>query len=158
MAVAAEETFAPPAPGVWFLETTHWTRPVSRFHAELFPEPCRRGAAEGLRRYGSLLEYLDFAFVNGFPYYCPRLVGAPEDAVAHSPKEAWEEIAARDPEIRARLRTSETVFERKLWREDLERWGREVKPAALRGNLELLAVDPDVLGTSDLLAYIDRCR
>jgi rifampicin phosphotransferase len=158
MAVAAEESFAPPAPGVWFLETTHWTRPVTRFHAELFPEPCRRGSGEGLRRYGSLLEYLDFAFVNGFPYYCPRLVGAPEDAVAHPPKEAWEEIAARDPEIRARLRTSETVFERKLWREDLERWSREVQPAALRGNLELLAADPEVLGTNDLLAHIDRCR
>jgi phosphohistidine swiveling domain-containing protein len=158
MAVAAEETFAPPAPGVWFLETTHWTRPVTRFHAELFPEPFRRGFGEGLRRYGSLLEYLDFAFINGFPYYCPRPVGAPENAVAHPPKEAWEEIAGRDPEIRARLQTSETVFEHKLWREDLERWGREVKPAALRGHLELLAADPDVLGTSELLAYIDRCR
>src|SRR5829696_8896804 len=67
MAVAAEETFAPPGPGVWLLETTHWTRPVTRFHAELFPEAFGRDFGESLRRYGSLLEYLEFAFVNAFP-------------------------------------------------------------------------------------------
>ena len=61
---APTHTFAPPGPGVWFLDTTHWTRPVSRFQAELFPEPMGRGFSEGLRRYGSLLESLDFAFVN----------------------------------------------------------------------------------------------
>jgi phosphohistidine swiveling domain-containing protein len=158
MTVAAEETFAPPGPGVWFLETTHWTRPVTRFHAEIFPEPFRRGFGEGLRRYGSLLAHLDFAFVNGFPYYCPRPVGAPKEATGHPPREVWEELAAREPEIRERLRTSESVFERRLWREDLERWDREVKPAAIRAHLELLAVEPDSLGPSELLAYIDRCR
>jgi rifampicin phosphotransferase len=158
MAVAAEETFAPPGPGVWLLETTHWTRPVTRFHAELFPEAFRRGFGESLRRYGSLLEYLEFAFVNGFPYYCPRPVGAPKEAVGHPPKEVWEEIARGDAEVRERLRTSQTVFEQRLWREDLERWDRDVKPGAIRAHLELLAVEPEALGTEELLAYIDRCR
>jgi phosphohistidine swiveling domain-containing protein len=158
MAVAAEETFAPPGPGVWFLETTHWTRPVTRFHSELFPKPFRRGFAKGLRRYGSLLAYLDFAFVNGFPYWCPRPVGSPEDAVGHPPREVWEEIAASDPEVRARLRTSETVFEQRLWRGDLERWDGEVKPAAIRGHVELLEVEPDALDTAELLVYMERCR
>jgi rifampicin phosphotransferase len=158
MAVAAEETFAPPAPGVWLLETTHWTRPVTRFHAEVFPEAFRRGFGESLRRYGSLLEYLEFAFVNGFPYYCARPVGAPKEAVSHPPKEVWEEIARGDPQVRERLRTSQTVFEQRVWREDLERWDRDVKPAAIRAHLELLAVEPRALDTEELLAYIDRCR
>ena len=100
MTVVAEQTFAPPRPGVWFLDPTHFTRPATRFHAELFPEQMIAGFSEGLRRYGSLLEYLDVAFVNGFFYYCPRPVGAPQEAVGHPPREVWDELAAshaRDP-------------------------------------------------------------
>jgi phosphohistidine swiveling domain-containing protein len=158
MSVATDQTFAPPRPGTWFLDPTHFTRPVTRFHSEIFPEQMIAGFSEGLRRYGSLLAYLDLAFVHGFFYYCPRPVGAPDDAVGHPPREAWDEIARSHPEIRARLETSATVFERKLWREDLERWDREVKPAAIRDHLELLAVEPATLGVEDLLAYLDRCR
>ena len=158
MTVVTEQTFASPRPGVWFLDPTHFTRPVTRFHAELFPEQMIAGFSEGLRRYGSLLEYLDLAFVNGFFYYCPRPVAAPQEAVGHPPREVWDELAAGHPEIQARLATSATVFERKPWREDLERWDREVKPAAIRDHLELLAVDPSGLGADDLLTYLDRCR
>jgi rifampicin phosphotransferase len=158
MSVIAEQTFAPPRPGVWFLDPTHFTRPVTRFHAEIFVEQMIAGFSAGLRRYGSLLEYLDLAFVNGFFYYCPRPVAAPQEAVGHPPREVWDELAASHPEIRARLATSATVFEHKLWREDLERWDREVKPAAIRDHLELLAVDPSGLEKDDLLAYLDRCR
>jgi rifampicin phosphotransferase len=155
---AAEQGFTPPGPGVWMLDATHWTRPLTRFQAELFPDPFRRGFGEGLRRYGSLLEYLDVGFSNGFPYYRPRPVGAPEHVDAHPPREVWDELASSHPEIRERLATSPRVFERKLWREDLERWDREVKPAATRAHLELLAVDPHSLDAGELLAYLDRCR
>jgi rifampicin phosphotransferase len=158
MTVVAEQTFAPPGPGSWFLDPTHWTRPVTRFQAEVFPEAFRRGFGESLRRYGSLLEYLEASFVNGFPYLCARPVGAPKDAVGHPPKDVWDELARDHPEIRRRLETSASVFERKLWREDLERWDREVKPAAIERHVELLAVDPATLDTTELLAHIDRCR
>jgi phosphohistidine swiveling domain-containing protein len=158
MTVVTEQTFAPPGPGSWFLDPTHWTRPVTRFQAEIFPEAFKRGFGESLRRFGSLLEYLEASFVNGFPYYCARPVGAPPDAPGHPPKDVWDELATSHPEIRTRLETSATVFERKLWREDLERWDRDVKPAAIAHHLELLAVDPATLDTTGLLAYIDRCR
>ena len=158
MTVVAEQTFAPPRPGVWLLDPTHFTRPATRFHAELFPEQMIAGFSEGLRRYGSLLEYLDVAFVNGFFYYCPRAVAAPHEAVGHPPREVWDELSAGHPEIRARLEASATVFERKPWREDLDRWDREVKPTATRDHLTLLAVEPAALGTEDLLAYLERCR
>jgi rifampicin phosphotransferase len=158
MTTVTEQGFSPPGPGVWMLDATHWTRPLTRFQAELFPEPFRRGFGESLRRYGSLLEYLDVGFANGFPYYRPRPVGAPEDVDAHPPREVWDELASSNPEIRQRLATSARVFERKLWREDLARWDGEVKPAATRAHLELLAVDPHSLDASELLAYLDRCR
>jgi rifampicin phosphotransferase len=158
MTTVTEQGFPPPGPGVWMLDATHWTRPLTRFQAELFPEPFRRGFGESLRRYGSLLEYLDVGFANGFPYYRPRPVGAPEDVDAHPPREVWDELASSNPEIRQRLATSARAFERKLWREDLARWDGEVKPAATRAHLELLAVDPHSLDASELLAYLDRCR
>jgi phosphohistidine swiveling domain-containing protein len=158
MTVVAEQTFAPPGPGSWFLDPTHWTRPVTRFQAEIFPDAFARGFGESLRRYGSLLEYLEAGFVNGFPYFCARPVGAPKEAVGHPPKDVWDKLARTHPEIQRRLETSATVFERKLWREDLERWDREVKPAAIGAHLELLAVEPNALDTTGLLAYLDRCR
>jgi pyruvate,water dikinase len=154
----AERASTAPGQGVWMLDATHWTRPLTRFQAELFPEPFRRGFGESLRRYGSLLEYLDVGFSNGFAYYRPRPVGAPEDSDAHPPREIWDELASSHPEIRQRLATSAQVFERKLWRDDLERWDSEVKPTATRAHLELLAVDPQALDMAGLLAYLERCR
>jgi rifampicin phosphotransferase len=124
MIAVKDLTFAPPRPGTWILETSHFTRPVTRFHAEIFPSEFVRGFGESLRRYGSLLEHLDWGFVNGFPYCCPRSVGAPLEAVDHPPREGWDQLAATHPEIRERLATSATAFERRLWREDLERWDR----------------------------------
>ena len=55
MTIVAEETFVPPGPGSWFLDPTHWTRPVTCFSAEIFPGAFKRGFGESLRRYGSLL-------------------------------------------------------------------------------------------------------
>jgi pyruvate,water dikinase len=156
--VATEQTFAPPRPGTWFLDSTHFSRPATRFHAELFVPEFVRGFGDGFLRYGSLLEYLDWAFVNGFPYYSPRPVGAPPEAVGHPPKEIWDELSRAHREIRRRLETTATVFERKLWREDLERFDTETKPTAVREHLALLAVEPRALPIDELLAYIVRCR
>lgn len=158
MTIVAEQTFVPPGPGSWFLDPTHWTRPVTCFSAEIFPEAFKRGFGESLRRYGSLLEYLEAGFVKGFPNYCARPVGASREAVDHPPKEVWDQLARTHPEIQSRLSTSATVFERKLWREDLQRWDLEVKPAAVRAHLALLKIDPDTLDTAGLLEYLDQCR
>ena len=122
------------------------------------PRGVQARLGESLRRYGSLLDHLEAGFVNGFPYLCARPVGASREAVGHPPKEVWDELARTHPEIRRRLATSATVFERKLWREDLQRWDLEVKPAAIRAHLALLKIDPDTLDTTGLLEYLDRCR
>ena len=158
MSAVTEPKFEPPGPGSWSLDYTHWTRPVTRFQAEVFPEQFIRGFAEYLKRYGLLLDYLDWEFVNGFPYYCPRPVGAPKDAVGHPPKHVWDELMRTDPEVSERLQTSAMAFERKLWREDLQIWDQQTKPAAIRHHLELQAVDPSTLTTEELLAHLARCR
>ena len=158
MSITKELKFEPPGPGSWLLDYVHWTRPVTRFLAEIFPEQFVRGFRESLRRYGLLLDYIDFEFVNGFPYACPRPVGAPKDAVGHPPKHVWDELMHNHPEISECLKTSARALEHKLWREDLRTWDRETKPAAIRDNLELQAVDPSKLSTEALLAHLGRCR
>jgi pyruvate,water dikinase len=148
----------PPGPGSWALDATHFTRPVTRFVAEIFPGEFARGFGEGLKRYGLLLENLDYQFMAGFPYFRLRPVGAPPDAVGHPPRHVWEELMASHPEIRARLETSAAALADKRWREDLETWDREVKPAAVRDHLALQSVDPSRLEAGALLAHLERCR
>lgn len=150
-------SFEPPAPGSWTLDMTHWTRPVTRFVSELFPPTFRQAFAEGLRRYGFQLEAMEYAFVNGCPYYCLRPVGAPPDAVGHPPREVWDEMARTHPDVRARLAQSEVTFARKLWREDVARWDAEVKPVSVRDGLALQAIDPRGLGTDALATHLERC-
>jgi pyruvate,water dikinase len=150
--------FDPPGPGSWVLDATHFTRPVTRFVAELVPDALARGFGESLKRYGLLLENLEFRFVAGCPYFCPRPVGAPSDAVGHPPKAVWDELMTSNPEIRARLETSATALAEKRWRQDLEWWDREVKPGAIRDHLALQAVDPAGLSDDALLAHLERCR
>ena len=99
MTIVAEQTFVPPGPGSWFLDPTHWTRPVTRFHAEIFPERSSAASSESLRRYGSLLEYLEAGFRQRLPLLLRpsrrRAAGggrpSPEGGVgrarAHSPRD-----------------------------------------------------------------------
>ncbi|MGH2610753.1 MAG: hypothetical protein ACRDHF_16850, partial [Tepidiformaceae bacterium] len=63
-----------------------------------------------------------------------------------------------DAEVPARLQAAEEAFERKLWRDDMARWERETKPAAIRAHLALQAIDPGTLDREALLDHLARCR
>jgi len=137
-ATSDQLTFDPPGPGSWVLDSVHVPRPWSRFQAEIHPPSLAEGFRDSARRYGLLIDTLDWRIVNGLAYF--SVPPAPE------------------AEIPARLQAAEEAFERKLWREDMERWEREVKPASIRAHLALQAVDPTELSGDDLLAHLDRCR
>ena len=49
---ADELKYAPPGPGCWELDGTHFPRPVTRFHAEIFGAAMTAGFSPALRRYG----------------------------------------------------------------------------------------------------------
>src|SRR5688500_17226982 len=131
-------TFRPPGPGSWVLDAVHVSRPYSRFQEEIHPPNLQEGFRECARRYGLLIDTLDWRFVNGFAYF----------AVSPAPAE----------EVPARFRAAEDALERKLWREDMERWDREARPASIKAHLALQAVDPRTLGQDELLEHLDRCR
>jgi len=130
--------FEAPGPGSWSIDAAHFPRPVSRFQAEIHPQGISKGFLDCARRYGLLIDTLDYRFVNGFAY--STVVPAP------------------GAEIPARFEAAEGVFPNKIWREDLARWDREVKPASIKTHQALLAVDPKTLSDEDLMTYVERCR
>ena len=149
--------FVAPSPGAWEIEDTHMSRPVSRWSGALFPERATAGMRDGMKRYGVLLDYIEFAVVNGFTYMCARGVGAPKGAKAPPPKFIFKILTKVHPEVRRRIRRSAEVFETKFWREDVKRWDEEVKPALIRKYRGLQSVDPRSLSTGDLIRHLDTC-
>lgn len=156
MAVYVED-FAPPGPGSWSLETTHWSRPMTRWGAEIFPTAFKRGFREGTARYGLLLDYLEYGVVNGFAYNCAHVVGAPLEAKAPPPKWLFQLLTRLHPHVRQRIQASKAAFEQKLWRQDLKQWDETWKPELTRKYLELQSVDPTQLSLEDLIAHLKAC-
>lgn len=148
------EKFVPPSPGAWEIEATHMQRPISRWLNEFFGAQMMRGFKEATARYGALLSHLDVATIGGFIYMCPRPVGAPKGAKGPPPKLVFKLLAKLHPEIRRRIKRSREVFEGKLWREDVERWDREIKPRIVKRNAELAAVEPTKLDAPALIAHL----
>jgi pyruvate,water dikinase len=131
-------TFDPPGPGSWLLDAVHVPRPWSRFQAEIHPPNLAIGFREGARRYGLLIDTLEWRLVNGLAYF--TVVPAPES------------------EIPARFAAAEEAFATRLWRDDLARWATVDKPAAIAAHKALQAIDPASLDTDGLLAHLDACR
>ena len=130
--------FEPPGPGSWSLDPVHFPRPVTRYWAEMHPEPFSRGFREFTRFYGLLLDTMTYAYVNGFAYSSARPVS--------------------DEEVPRRFQRAEEVFERKLWRDQLREWDETFKPTSIRVHLELQSVEPEELSDEELVAYLSRCR
>lgn len=134
---SAHLTFDPPGPGSWLLDGVHMPRPFSRYHGTLFPAAMFAGFNECCNRYGLLLDGLQYSMVRGLGYF--QVIPANADSV---------------PE---RFGKAEQALASKLWRADLERWDRDVKPAAVRQHLALQSVDPASLSDAELGHHIDRC-
>lgn len=154
-AANAPPRFEPPGPGSWTLDTTHFPQPATRFVIELFAEPARRGFADATARYGLLMSHIDWAFVHGWAYLCPRPVHA---LGADLTRESWEELVASTTSLRERLAASATVFEDRRWREEVARWDHETKPGMSAGHRALQAVELTRLGASELISHLDSCR
>jgi pyruvate,water dikinase len=104
----------------------------------MHPEPFRRGTHEFMAFYGTPLDAMETQYVNGFSYHSLR--------------------PAPDEEIPQRFARAEEVWERKVWREQLNEWDETFKPAAIKTHRELQSVDADALSGAELAAYLTRCR
>lgn len=57
-----------------------------------------------------------------------------------------------------RFQRAEETYQKKLWREQLQDWDENRKPASIATHREIQAIDPDALSDADLAAYLTRCR
>jgi pyruvate,water dikinase len=130
--------FRAPDASSWELDPVHYPRPVTRFHAELYPRPFARGFAVGLERHGLLLRTREFAFINGFAYLTSRMV--------------------EPDEIPARLTVASKIWEERPWREDVRVWDEEVKPAVISANRALQQIDPTTFDRAQMIQHLARCR
>ena len=146
--------FNPPGPGAWELETTHWNRPVTRFTQEAMTGGFVRGFADGAARYGSMLSHLEPGFSNDFTYMRAVGFGAPPKAVAPPPKLIFQILTRVVPKMRKRIQTAHDAIKNKLWRHDLERWDKEIKPAAVTKHRKLQSVDFSTLDDAGLISHI----
>ena len=64
----SELQFDPPGPGFWEQDSVHFPRPVTRYWAEMHPEPFTRGFKELTSYYGMLIDTMALAYPMGFAY------------------------------------------------------------------------------------------
>ena len=149
--------FEAPGPGQWVLDTGHFPRPATPFTAELFPQPSKDGFADATAPYGLLLDFIEWAFVDGWGYMSPFPVAPLRDSSGLTRQE-WDDLVASSPELAARLATSGRVFEDRLWRHDLALWDDSLKPSLIASHHALQAADPEDLDDAALLAHLHECR
>ena len=130
--------FEAPGPGSWEIDAVHFPRPVTRYWAEMHPEPFNRGFAEFSRFYGILIAGREYRYIDGFCYGTV--------------------VPLAESEVPERFARAEEVFEKKLWRQQLREWDETFKPESIRTHRELQAVDVDALSDDELVSYLTRCR
>ena len=154
---ADASTFEPPGKGPWELETTHFSRPVTRFVQAAVQEGFAKGFAEGTARFGLLLDRLQPGFSRSFMYTQPVAFGAPAGAMGPPPKPVLQLLTRLHPAVRRRIARSQEAIEGKLWREDLRRWDEQDKPAAVAAHRVLQAVDVEQLSDAELGQHVLAC-
>jgi rifampicin phosphotransferase len=131
-------SFEPPGPGSWDLDPLHFPRPVTAYWAEMHPEPFSLGYADMTAYYGLPIRTRLTAYVNGFCY--GQMLPVPPEAFPD------------------RVQRATDVFDRKLWRDSAQEWHEVCKPASVKTNTEIQAIDPDQLADEALVDHLRRCR
>lgn len=152
-----EAIFNAPGKGPWELDSTHFSRPLARSNGQAVIEAFPSGFAQGMARYGLLLDYLQPALVNGFMYMQPVAYLAPKGATGPPPAPILWLLTRLHPKMRARIATSVRAFESRQWREDLRTWDTQDKPAAIEQHKAIQIIDVPALSDEELIAHLRRC-
>jgi pyruvate,water dikinase len=149
--------FVAPGKGPWELETTHFSRPISRFAGDSYVQGFVRGFSAGTARYGLLIDHLKPATSNGFLYMQPAPFMAPEGAMKPPPPPVLWLLTRLHPKMRARITQSARVFEEKQWRKDLETWDTVDKPTAIEKHRDIQLTDVSALSDEALIEHLAAC-
>jgi phosphohistidine swiveling domain-containing protein len=134
--MADDEVWPAPGLGRWMFSPEHMPRPACTLLVELLPA-AGLGWRMGTDRYGLPPNLATFGASNRWFFFSP---GGPVALTA-------DEVDELD------RRAVATLAERR-WRDELERWRAEVRPAAVARHRALLAVDLPSLDDADLAAQV----
>ena len=146
----SQPAFTAPGKGAWVLDTAHYDRPVPPMHGAVLAQDFGRGFADGTRSHGLLLDHLAYRTVNGFVYFQPRGVGAP-DGAGTPPPLVFGALARMVPAMRERVRRSGQALVLQPWREEARQW-REVQRGRRAEATLALQRQPLAALTDDALA------
>jgi len=135
--------WVPPGPGPWMQDRAHLPAAVTPLMQAAYATGMMRGFSETLAPWGALLDGMGVTYVNGFSYMQPIPFDAPGPEGEKSP----EQIGA---EIGRRTGIAAAAFENRIWRDDVQRWDDELKPAAIARHRELADVDLTALTDDEL--------
>ncbi len=151
-------TWAPPGPGTWERDRSHFAPTVSRLMIEIIEDAAPRGIAEGFDLVGAPLATMDVKFVNG--QYYRRLVpiigrgGAPRRP---PPNAVVRAVFAVHPRLRRRVRTAAAAMVDASWNAEADRWDRTWRPELISTNRRLGSVDVASLDDSALADHLAVC-
>ncbi len=148
-------TFDPPGPGSWILDANHLDRPRCLYVSDLLERNATDGFRQGFARYGVLLDTIEFRTVNSLPYMAIRPLGAPPGATGTPPKWLFTLLLRLHPALRRRVKRASEVVTTKVWREDAQRFMRELPD--VESNTAAFAREPiEQLSADAFAAHVEK--
>ena len=142
--------WTPPGPGPWMQDRAHLPVSCTAILTEIYPAGFAKGFSETFAAWGVLLDSMNLAYVNGFPYVQPVPFDAPGPDGPRQPEYLGAEIGRRSLVAAA-------AFQNKIWRDVIAYWDGELKPAAIAKHQALADVDVAKLDTEGLRDHFRNC-
>ena len=139
-----------PGPGPWQQDSAHNPVSQSRLMQQIYPAGFNRGFEETFAAYGLLLDRLAMGVVNGFTYHQPQPFDMPGPDGPKDPQ--W--LGA---EVGRRAGVAAAAVEGRIWRDAMQRWDNELKPASERRHRELGSIDLGTLDVAELRDHVRAC-
>src|SRR5688572_28143774 len=134
--------WVPPGEGGWRRDDSHINTVMTGFTDKLIYEGQGEGFAKGFAFYGAMLAGFDRYWIGGRVYLRPKIAGAPPQKIwgekppakikgpgKPPPKLIFKILMKLHPELRKRARRAEEVYRTKVWRDVVEKWHEELRPA-----------------------------
>jgi rifampicin phosphotransferase len=163
------QSWVPPGEGGWRRDDSHINTVLTGFVDKLLTEKQGEGFARGFAFYGAMLAGFEYAWIAGRAYMRPKIAGAPAQKIwgdkppakikgAGKPPPKWifKVLMKLHPELRKRARRADDVWRTRAWREVVERWQNELKPAFVVENRELTRIDVTTLDDKALADHLER--
>lgn len=160
---AMTAAFAPPGPGQWALDRSHFAGGTTPICQWLMEESMARGMRRVFAEIGVPADTLQARFVNGFMYTRLRPLLRPDHAATKLPPEPILRIVTHlHPAFRRRAKAAATALGSRPWVDVAHRWATQLRPAVIAENRHLQATNPEVLDDAPLGRHVaellEYCR